>query len=62
MADKVTVKDQYMGTGNAPKSDGEGEFPVLELSTGGRYVGRIGQSFDDLRKEAVDNGFLDKDD
>lgn len=60
MADKVTIVDKWMGIGNAPKDAGEGEFPVLLLSDGSRYVGRKEQTFKELKVEAVRLGRISK--
>lgn len=52
MADLPTVSKEYMGDGNTPPVKG-GKFPVLQLSDGSRVVGRVGQSYKDLRADAV---------
>jgi hypothetical protein len=53
-----TVTDQYMSDGNNPKPVEDGQFPVLQLSDGGRYVGSVGQSFDEVRAEAAERGII----
>lgn len=52
------VKDEYMSNGNNPEPVKGGKFPVLKLSDGSRYVGRVGQKFDDLRAEAKERGII----
>lgn len=53
-----TVEKEYMSDGNNPEPVEGGEFAVLQLSDGGRYVGRAGQTFKDLRAEAEERGII----
>lgn len=55
---RIKVTSEYMSDGNNPEPVKGGKFPVLQLSDGGRYVGRLGQSFEELRTEAKDRGFI----
>ncbi len=53
------VVDEYMAGGNEPKDAVTSkDFAVLLLSDGGRYVGRKGQTFKDLRTEAKERGII----
>lgn len=54
------VTSEYMSDGNNPDAVKGGQFPVLQLDTGARCVGRVGQSFDELRAEAIDRGLVDE--
>lgn len=53
-----TVTKKYMSDGNNPEPVEGGEFAVLQLSDGGRYVGRKGQTFKDLQAEAKKRGII----
>lgn len=55
---KPKVKETYMSDGNNPEPVKGGKFPVLRLSDGSRYVGRVGQSFEDLQAEAKDRDII----
>lgn len=59
MANLPKVTKEYMGDGNTPPVKG-GKFPVLQLDDGSRIVGRVGQSYKDLRKDAADKKLIAK--
>lgn len=50
------INDEYLSDGNNPEPVKGGKFPVLQLSDGSRYVGRAGQTFEELRAEAKERG------
>jgi len=52
------VEKEYMSDGNNPEAVKGGKFPVLQLSDGSRIVGRVKQSFEDLKAEAHDRGAI----
>lgn len=54
-----TVEKKYMSDGNNPEPIKGAEFPVLQLSDGGRIVGRKGQSHAELIADAQRRGQID---